>query len=59
MAGDLPADALRKEKIREDRIRATGLRVVRWLPVVTWMWDAVNNPEILWRKLLQAGLRVR
>ena len=30
LAGDLPADALRKEIIREDRIRATGLRV-RWL----------------------------
>ncbi len=52
LAGDLPADALRKEKVREDRIRATGLRVVRW------MWDAVNNPEIMRRKLLQAGLRV-
>ncbi|WP_434612917.1 hypothetical protein [Arthrobacter sp. A5] len=51
LAGDLPADALWKEKVREDRIRDTGLRVTRW------MWTEVSNPELLRQRLLGAGLR--
>ncbi len=49
--GELPSEALRKEKVRGDRTRATGLGVVRW------MWDAVINPGLLRQKLIQAGLK--
>ncbi len=51
LAGELPSNVLRREKIREDRIRATGLAVVRW------MWDAVMTPVLLRQKLVGAGVR--
>ena len=44
-------EALYREKLREDRIRALGLGFVRW------GWADVENPERLKRKLLAAGLR--
>ncbi|WP_307612334.1 hypothetical protein [Pseudarthrobacter sp. W1I19] len=44
-------EAVYREKLRDDRTRALGLRFVRW------GWAAVENPERLKRKLLAAGLR--
>ncbi|NKX56783.1 hypothetical protein [Arthrobacter mobilis] len=54
--GGVPADAVEREKAREDRIRAAGLRFVRWT------WDAALTPESvnppgLPRLLAQAGLK--
>ncbi|MBO1267021.1 hypothetical protein [Arthrobacter cavernae] len=51
LQGRLPEDVLRAEKIREDRLRATGLRVVRW------MWQEARNAAALCTKLREAGLR--
>ncbi|HEV7169309.1 MAG TPA: hypothetical protein VGN49_15235 [Micrococcaceae bacterium] len=51
LAGELPSEVLRREKVREDRIRATGLRVVRW------MWSEARKPELLRQKLIRAGLK--
>ncbi len=39
------------EKVREDRIRATGARVVRWT------WRTAMSPELLLAQLTAAGLR--
>jgi hypothetical protein len=44
-------EAVYREKLREDRIRALGLGFVRW------GWADVENPERLKRRLLAAGLR--
>jgi hypothetical protein len=46
-----PEEAVYREKLREDRIRALGLGFVRW------GWADVEKPERLRRKLLAAGLR--
>ena len=46
-------EALYREKLREDRIRALGLGFVRW------GWADLEEPERLRRKLLAAGLRPR
>lgn len=48
-----PEEAVYREKLREDRIRALGLGFVRW------GWADVEQPERLRRKLLAAGLRPR
>jgi len=44
-------EAVYREKLREDRIRALGHGFVRW------SWADVDNPDRLRRKLLAAGLR--
>lgn len=46
-----PEEAVYREKLREDRIRALGLGLVRW------GWADVESPERLRRKLLAVGLR--
>jgi hypothetical protein len=52
--GDITADeAVYREKLREDRIRALGFGFARW------SWADVDNPDRLRRKLLAAGLRPR
>ncbi|MGY4543824.1 hypothetical protein ACVWY0_003767 [Arthrobacter sp. UYNi723] len=52
--GDMTAEeAVYREKLREDRIRALGYGFVRW------SWADVDNPDRLRRKLLAAGLRPR
>lgn len=38
------------EKIREDRLRASGLRVVRW------RWETAGDPRALGSRLASAGL---
>lgn len=53
LQGQLPEDVLKAEKIREDRLRATGLRVVRWI------WPEARNAAALCAKLREAGLRPR
>jgi hypothetical protein len=50
LAGRSPEDVLRAEKIREDRLRATGLIVVRW------MWPAAKDGAELLVKLRNAGI---
>jgi hypothetical protein len=42
-----------REKIREDRMRATGRRMTRWL------WKDVMQPALLHQQLSDAGLRRR
>lgn len=51
--GREPGDIVVDEKRREDRIRATGLRVVRW------GWDAARSSSSLRLVLSDAGLRAR
>lgn len=51
--GASPEEAVYREKLREDRIRALGLGFVRW------GWADVEQPERLRRKLLAAGVRPR
>ena len=46
-------EAVYREKLREDRIRALGYTDVRWA------WSDVQSPDRLKRKLLAAGLRPR
>lgn len=54
MRGGISADeAVYREKLREDRIRALGYTFVRWA------WSDVQSPDRLKRKLLAAGLRPR
>ncbi|MHA7292343.1 hypothetical protein [Arthrobacter sp. HLT1-21] len=50
LQGRTPAQAVIDEKLREDRIRSTGLRVVRW------DWPTAVAPLLLKAELLQAGL---
>lgn len=47
---DKGGEALRREKTREDGIRSTGLRVVRWY------WEDLLSPDQLRGKLLRAGV---
>ena len=51
--GQHPGDAVFLEKIREDRIRATGLVVVRWV------WDDLRRPLELRRRICDAFERGR
>jgi hypothetical protein len=48
--GENVEDIVVREKIREDRLRATERGMVRWL------WRDALRPELLERKLLDAGL---
>lgn len=49
--GKTPADVLWEEKIREDRLRALGWQVVRWI------WDDLLNPTAMIRRLNAAFVR--
>lgn len=51
--GQDAGDAVFREKIREDRIRDTGLVVVRWI------WDDLRRPQTLRRRLCEAFERGR
>ncbi|MEE2570306.1 hypothetical protein V1638_12990 [Pseudarthrobacter sp. J64] len=51
MSGITPEEALYREKLREDRIRALGYDVKRWA------WQDLQEPSRLKRTLLAAGLR--
>lgn len=51
LRGRSPADAVIAEKVREDRLRALGPRVVRW------GWEAAVSPPRLADVLRRAGLR--
>jgi hypothetical protein len=50
LQGRSPSQAVVAEKYREDRIRATGLAVVRWV------WSDLMTPGRLERKLAAAGV---
>lgn len=50
-AGRAPADVVVAEKLREDRIRALGWKVVRW------EWPEAMSPGLLEAKLRRAGVR--
>lgn len=49
--GERPEDAVYREKLREDRLRAMGIVVVRW------SWDDLLNPRRLHVKLRSALIR--
>jgi hypothetical protein len=49
--GSTAEEAVYREKLREDRIRALGHRFVRW------RWADLTEPGRLRQKLLEAGLR--
>ncbi|WP_024796653.1 hypothetical protein [Tomitella biformata] len=51
--GQAAGDAVYQEKVREDRIRDTGLVVVRWV------WDDLRQPHILHRRICAAFERRR
>ncbi len=48
--GRTPSEVVIEEKRREDRLRALGLRVVRWT------WDDLRDPALLRELLTSAGL---
>ncbi|WP_133403933.1 hypothetical protein [Arthrobacter crusticola] len=48
--GRTPSEVVVEEKRREDRLRALGLRVVRWT------WEDLRNPALLRDLLASAGL---
>lgn len=50
LRGRTPSQAVVAEKVREDRIRSTGLHVVRWL------WQTAISPDALEKCLLAAGV---
>lgn len=50
LSGTDPARVVVEEKLREDRIRAGGYRVVRWV------WDDLRRPERFSALLLRAGV---
>jgi hypothetical protein len=50
LQGRTPAEALTDEKRREDRIRATGRRVIRWT------WSELSNPRTFAAFLTAAGV---
>ncbi|MFJ3957408.1 hypothetical protein [Arthrobacter sp. NPDC090010] len=50
LSGKDPARVVVEEKLREDRIRAEGYQVVRWI------WDDIMRPELLMAKLIRAGI---
>jgi len=52
--GETPADALAREKVREDGFRGAG-----WL-VTRWVWKELSNPDLLGKKVgraLELGAR--
>jgi len=49
--GREPGEVVVAEKVREDRLRAVGPRVVRW------GWEVASNPVALGELLTRAGLR--
>jgi hypothetical protein len=51
LAGRSPAEVVIAEKVREDRLRALGPRVVRW------GWESAISPPRLAEVLRRAGLR--
>ncbi|WP_024793688.1 hypothetical protein [Tomitella biformata] len=51
--GQEPGDAVYLEKVREDRIRDTGLVVVRWT------WADLSRPNVFRRRILEAFERGR
>ncbi|WP_262104064.1 hypothetical protein [Arthrobacter sp. Marseille-P9274] len=55
LKGDTPAGAVVREKKREDRIRATGIRVSRWMWDDIWQPDSQEPPRLV-SLLRQAGL---
>ncbi len=50
LSGRSPSEVVVEEKRREDRLRALGLRVVRWT------WDDLREPALLRDLLTSAGL---
>jgi hypothetical protein len=48
-SGRTPSEIVVEEKLREDRLRALGFRVIRWV------WEDLMNPTRLARKLHAAG----
>ncbi|WP_442544929.1 hypothetical protein ACSBOX_04085 [Arthrobacter sp. KN11-1C] len=50
LRGRTPSDVVYEEKVREDRIRATGRNVARWV------WSELNKPGRLEQILLDAGV---
>ena len=50
LQGRTPEQALKEEKVREDRLRGTGPRVARWI------WDTLTARTALAHQLLRAGL---
>lgn len=50
LKGRTPAQAVVEEKLREDRIRATGAGVVRWV------WAELTAPGVFERKLAAGGV---
>ncbi|PYG99027.1 hypothetical protein CVV67_17540 [Arthrobacter stackebrandtii] len=50
LKGKTPSEVVVEEKKREDRLRAKGYKVVRWL------WEDIRNPQRLIRLLTEAGL---
>jgi hypothetical protein len=50
MNGGDPAKALYEEKVREDRVRALGVRVVRW------GWSEAGSVRLLGARLAEAGV---
>lgn len=51
LSGRSPSDVVVEEKLREDRLRATGPRVVRWV------WSDLQRPSRLAEALIAVGLR--
>ncbi|WP_264794415.1 type IV toxin-antitoxin system AbiEi family antitoxin domain-containing protein [Arthrobacter mangrovi] len=56
LKGNAPAGAVVREKRREDRIRATGIQVSRWMWDDIWQSDS-TEPACLVSILHRAGLR--
>lgn len=50
LKGQTPSEVVVEEKKREDRLRALGYNVVRWI------WDDLKDPRVLAAKLHKAGL---
>lgn len=50
LKGKTPSEVVVEEKKREDRLRALGYNVVRWI------WDDLKDPRVLVAKLHKAGL---
>lgn len=50
LAGRDPGDVVYAEKLREDALRRAG-----WI-VIRWGWKELQNPQLLARRLVQAGV---
>lgn len=51
--GQVPADVLWAEKLREDRLRDAGWQVVRWI------WDELATPQVIIERVHRAIARAR